>query len=625
VKRKGKISKLLSVVVSAAMALSCFSGVAFADPETTSTYTIPEVDGHTFEVFQVFTGDVNDNGVGSNLKWGINGKGTTESGLTQEQQTAIQNLSSESEGKIASTIANTYADLTSTPYNGIESRNVIIAPDGSNGYKITNLPAGYYLIRDKEMTQNQSTYTLYVCKVSLSSNNTLTFQIKSDTPYVDKYVSNTSTVGTDTYVSASLNQQVYYELDGHVSDLIGDYGTYYYKFTDSLSKGLDLYTDDSNNNDVKVYIVNGDSKIDATNYFYIGTAYKSKDDKGELTVDASADTRDATVLTVAIKDLKALSLVKDSGNSEKYIINKDTIVRVEYSAKLNKNAVVTDGATGGNPNTVNVTYSNDPNNSGTGTTNPPSGENPPSEEPNPDTPTGTSVDKTARVYTAALQIVKQDANANRLTGATFGLLAKGNEGTLTEVLTTKVTYVAADEGTDSSIQKYYKLKDGTFVKVSDEVNSEDRADTVEYIVSKTEVSEELITVATANSEQTASYYQQEVGSDGVVVFQGLGAGKYTLSEVVSPSGFNRITDQEIVLVFDKNTQKFTISGIETGLSSDAVDGVFTYYCENKVGSALPTTGGIGTTIFYVVGTILVLGAGIALVTRRRMRKETRQL
>ena len=40
--------------------------------------------------------------------------------------------------------------------------------------------------------------------------------------------------------------------------------------------------------------------------------------------------------------------------------------------------------------------------------------------------------------------------------------------------------------------------------------------------------------------------------------------------------------------------------------------------ENNSGAELPSTGGIGTTIFYVIGAILVLGAGILLVTRRRM-------
>ena len=39
---------------------------------------------------------------------------------------------------------------------------------------------------------------------------------------------------------------------------------------------------------------------------------------------------------------------------------------------------------------------------------------------------------------------------------------------------------------------------------------------------------------------------------------------------------------------------------------------------NQAGSVLPSTGGIGTTIFYIIGAILVIGAGVVLVTRRRM-------
>ena len=40
--------------------------------------------------------------------------------------------------------------------------------------------------------------------------------------------------------------------------------------------------------------------------------------------------------------------------------------------------------------------------------------------------------------------------------------------------------------------------------------------------------------------------------------------------------------------------------------------------KKKKGSSLPSTGGIGTTIFYVVGVILMLGAGVLLVTKKRM-------
>ena len=48
------------------------------------------------------------------------------------------------------------------------------------------------------------------------------------------------------------------------------------------------------------------------------------------------------------------------------------------------------------------------------------------------------------------------------------------------------------------------------------------------------------------------------------------------------------------------------------------DGSLTTEVVNRQGSTLPETGGIGTTIFYVVGVVLMLGAGVLLITKRRM-------
>lgn len=95
-----------------------------------------------------------------------------------------------------------------------------------------------------------------------------------------------------------------------------------------------------------------------------------------------------------------------------------------------------------------------------------------------------------------------------------------------------------------------------------------------------------------------------VSADGTVfTFTGLGAGKYILVESVTPDGYNTLADQE-----------FTITDNEelTGLGVDVV---------NEKGSLLPTTGGIGTTIFYLIGAILVIGAGVVFVTRRRMHSD----
>ena len=95
------------------------------------------------------------------------------------------------------------------------------------------------------------------------------------------------------------------------------------------------------------------------------------------------------------------------------------------------------------------------------------------------------------------------------------------------------------------------------------------------------------------------------GSDGKVpAFTGLADGTYYLQETTTPPGFNTADDTTV-----------TIKGHEytaANLKQEAI-------VINNKGTALPSTGGIGTTIFYIIGAILVIGAGIVLVTRRRMR------
>ena len=61
------------------------------------------------------------------------------------------------------------------------------------------------------------------------------------------------------------------------------------------------------------------------------------------------------------------------------------------------------------------------------------------------------------------------------------------------------------------------------------------------------------------------------------------------------------------------TKTETSGSTYDGTTADKFDDVV-----NNKGTILPSTGGIGTTLFYIIGAILVLGAGILLVTRRRM-------
>jgi len=93
------------------------------------------------------------------------------------------------------------------------------------------------------------------------------------------------------------------------------------------------------------------------------------------------------------------------------------------------------------------------------------------------------------------------------------------------------------------------------------------------------------------------------GNGAVPAFTGLGNGTYTLVEKTVPSGYNKAADEE----FEIAGNDYTASNLEQ-----------TKTAINNKGSVLPSTGGIGTTIFYAIGAVLVIGAGIVLVTRRRM-------
>ena len=115
-------------------------------------------------------------------------------------------------------------------------------------------------------------------------------------------------------------------------------------------------------------------------------------------------------------------------------------------------------------------------------------------------------------------------------------------------------------------------------------------------------------------------------------FNGLDDGTYRLTETDTPSGYNTIepivftiTAKHEVLADDPKLTSMSVDGtdvftvdIDSGKTTPA--GSLTADIENKKGTILPSTGGIGTTVFYVTGAILMLGAGVLLVSRKRVSK-----
>ena len=485
-----KLKLIFATLLSVLFAFT--GGKAFADD---STYTLTingTTTGHTYEVYQIFAGDVSTDGTTlSNITWG-SGVNAFEFNGSSDAATIAESLGSTDDSDTAKSFATTAASNLATATKTVSST--------ASTTTISGLAAGYYLVKDADDSQSgeNSSYTRFILKVVGDS----TADLKSDVPSVVKKVKDTNdTTGetTDWQDSADydINDSVPFQLTATLPSNLGDYTEYYLELSDTLSSGLTY------NKDAKVYLVNGTEKTDVTSSFTIaddGSSFK-------------------------INNLKSLDGVTSS-----------TKVVVEYSATLNENAVL---GSAGNPNTVKLIYSNNPNYTGSGETS----------------PTGETPEDTVIVFTYKVVVNKVDQNGDALKGAGFTL--------------------------------YKKDSDGKW-----------------------------------NAVETIS-----AGDTTTFTFKGLDDGDYKLEETTTPNGYNTIDPVEFTVTADHDVTSDSpalnsLSGdVTTGsltFTSNTTDGSLTTNVVNKKGSVLPSTGGKGTTILYVVGTVLVLAAGILLVTKKRM-------
>ena len=128
----------------------------------------------------------------------------------------------------------------------------------------------------------------------------------------------------------------------------------------------------------------------------------------------------------------------------------------------------------------------------------------------------------------------------------------------------------------------------------------------------------------------------ECDAQGQLVIRGLPSDEtLTITEIAAPDGYNKLTSTEtlkpVVISEEVKSESKTIyydaDGKVTDEQTETSYTKTTYNVNllkeakqilNQKGAELPSTGGIGTTIFYIIGAILVIGAGVVLVTRRRM-------
>ena len=123
------------------------------------------------------------------------------------------------------------------------------------------------------------------------------------------------------------------------------------------------------------------------------------------------------------------------------------------------------------------------------------------------------------------------------------------------------------------------------------------------------ISEDNNVYRVAKADETNTVTEITTDSTGKFTIKGLDSDTYYLIEKTAPAGYNTL--KEAVEIVIANNGKVTYNGT-------VVD---TVKVLNQTGTELPSTGGMGTTIFYVLGGVLMAGAFVMLVVRKRMRTE----
>ena len=562
---------LLALVLTVALAVPGFA----AAPENYSITITNDQAGHTYEAYRIFAGTVaSDEGTNGategpmlgNIIWGT---GVNTNGLVQalidsditefdalDAETATAADVAEALDGAAAETAAAFADVVSGFLANTPTGQTNEHVDGTS-YVIDGLPAGYYLVRDANVPAT-GTATDYIVQVL----GNVTMDPKdSDIPTVEKKVVERGKYNHDggygmyynDVADWNIGDRVPFKLIGSIPDMTA-YETYEYTFTDTISAGLtldigsfDVYVAQEKNQDP---VALGWNEIPAEYYTL---------------------TQTENGFTLAIDDLKTFPYVDEEGRN--YIL-------VFYDAILNENAEI---GLPGNPNSVYLEFSNNPNGEGLGRTN----------------------EDRVIVFTYELDGTKVDGeNAEALQDAEFVLLNSA-----------RTTAAAIVDG-----------KVSEWVQVHSEAAASD------------------ITMPESYEEWVERYGNDDViitsVADGSFSISGLDDGTYYLREIKAPDGYNLLEEdvQIVITATTANGQTWDDFNPDTALTGLTVTtqlgddgartegtgnletGAVAITVENNGGSTLPETGGIGTTIFYVAGALLVLCAGVLLFVRLRMRK-----
>lgn len=560
--------KIMSLALCLMLVLSLAAPVFAAEPVSLTIQG--EKANHTYEAYQIFSGDINASGVMTNIVWGTGiADGAALLAALKADTTEIVNGMDPSQVSSMATefaAANNAEDVAKVMKNWGDNAERIdyfanflyekgyltatptaTTTSSTTTYVFSSLQPGYYLIKDEDDSIADTAYDFYT-KFIIDLTTSTDVAVKGSVPKVDKKVSETLTGTYSESISNQLNKTHYYEWTGYIPADIEDYEHYYYKFTDTMSKGLTFERFEK----IVIAHAGGSETViyDASLTNPVVNAGLQPDVMNHV---AGAD---STTVVVEWTDLLA-----------KYptLLTSDKIV-VKYSAHLNEHAVI-GGA--GNDNKVNLTFSNNPHDIDD---------------------KGKTPDDDATVYSFKLKVNKVNQSDEPLAGAEFVLF---HYHTVNTYAPDGVTITGT-----KNVEMYAIVNAaGKITGWTEDIN----------------VATKLTTLA-----------------DGLIKVEGLKDEiGYFLRETKAPDGYNKLNaDIKIVIDGGYTTNatddvlsylKYEVDGKATELNgADAAPGEVSTKVINKSGTTLPSTGGIGTTLFYLVGGLMVAAAAVLLVTKKRM-------
>lgn len=458
--------------------------MAFAAEGDNSTIAITNVDGNdtNFKGYQIFKATVTDGTNGksvSNITWANDEVKAAVEGVIKNQDANYKGTAQDAADWITAHVtgtnnttavnADSVAEALAKAVMGKTAQTTVDTATADKKGKTSDvLDSGYWLfVTDLDSVDNNGgkknteTYTSPIFAVIGGKAYTVTE--KASIPTVEKKIVSDADGKEYDAADSHIGQDVTYNIYGTVAQDIATYDSYTYKFTDTVSKGLTVNADAAGAPQVHVFMYSSKSAAQADL-----THAKGTDVTDYFTSTLTDGTNGAHVLTVTAKTTDGAKGLKSISG-----VDKDSCFVVTYTAKINKDAVI---ASTGNPNDVDLEYSNNPNAEGTGKTVP---------------------DK-VRDFTYGLNLVKVDQGTEKaLQGAVFTIKVKtaddkasqgkyvSSDGTLSDSavdLTTdkdgKIDVTGLDAGTYEVHEKsaptgYSTVADFTFT-ISPTINQNDQ-------------------------------------------------------------------------------------------------------------------------------------------------------